>query len=280
MAFHEIYKENEFIPAKIILHEGTPTNCFVIDHWHDELEIIYSKDSKMAIYVDGKLWELSGDDFVLINSRSSHSIHVQGVSNCHHSYALSVTISWDYMKQMNPDIDDWYFIPEAFPEKAEAIKDIMRALYVIYDGKPQPFYYLKVNSLICQLMFVLFTEFARKRNVSESINSQKYFQRVSQILRYMKENYAEDLSVEQVAELFGMSREHLSRIFKKYVGKSFREHLALIRMERAHVDLVNTDYTILQIAVNHGFPDARAYTHIFRQVYGMSPSQYRKSIKI
>ena len=49
-----------------------------------------------------------------------------------------------------------------------------------------------------------------------------------------------------------------------------------VRVSKAFRDLLETDYSILEIAMRSGFPDTRSFINVFRDTYGMTPSQYRK----
>ena len=73
-----------------------------------------------------------------------------------------------------------------------------------------------------------------------------------------------------------MSMEYLARILKKYTGNTFKTHLNQVRVSKAFRDLLETDYSILEIAMRNGFPDTRSFINVFRDTYGMTPSQYRK----
>lgn len=92
----------------------------------------------------------------------------------------------------------------------------------------------------------------------------------------MREHYSEDLKLSEVATVFGYSAEYLSRMFKKYAKINFKTYLQDIRMTYAYRDLMNTDKTISQIALEHGFCDSRGFAKEFRKRYNVLPSESRK----
>ena len=96
------------------------------------------------------------------------------------------------------------------------------------------------------------------------------------VLDYVEENYQEPLTLQGVADHFNVSMEYLARILKKYTGNTFKTHLNQVRVSKAFRDLLETDYSILEIAMRSGFPDTRSFINVFRDTYGMTPSQYRK----
>ena len=98
-------------------------------------------------------------------------------------------------------------------------------------------------------------------------------------LSYMKENYARDISVEDVAEHVGMSASYLSRQIKKYEGKSFIMLLNSIRIETAQGLLNNPQIKIHEIAQMVGFAKTSYFIHVFKKNYGITPGEYRRKIE-
>lgn len=87
------------------------------------------------------------------------------------------------------------------------------------------------------------------------------------------------LSLEMLADVFSLSKEHLSRTFKTYMDTTFKKYLTSIRVHHAYQDLMDTDLSILQIALDNGFSDARAFSSAFYSYYGETPLKYRKNSK-
>ena len=100
--------------------------------------------------------------------------------------------------------------------------------------------------------------------------------RLSSITAYMKENYTGDLSLEEVAKVFGYSPAYLSRMFRKYAGVSYKEHVQSIRLGYAVKDLESGRYSITETAMRNGFSGSKAFARAFRKKYGMLPSEYKE----
>ena len=78
--------------------------------------------------------------------------------------------------------------------------------------------------------------------------SSKNHEQMKEILTYLHEHYQEPLSLNDMAASFYMSKEHFSRQFHLYVGKTFRDYLASYRLYKAYEDIINTDMTVQDIA--------------------------------
>jgi AraC-like DNA-binding protein len=104
-------------------------------------------------------------------------------------------------------------------------------------------------------------------------------ERLTLITNYIKENYDQSLSLDSIAQVFGLSPEYLSRFFVKHVGMTLFQYINAIRLERSYRVLMNTDHSIIQIALEHGFPNEKSFARVFKKVFQATPHQYRKENK-
>ena len=95
----------------------------------------------------------------------------------------------------------------------------------------------------------------------------------------MREHYTEELKLSDMASLFGYSDAYLSRMFKKYAKINFKAYLQEIRMSYAYRELLNTEKTISQIALDNGFASSRAFSRDFQKKYGELPSSLRQRME-
>ena len=95
-------------------------------------------------------------------------------------------------------------------------------------------------------------------------------------LKYMSDHSKEKITLEQLAELTHMHPNYLCTVFKNYTGKTIFDHLTKQRLRRASRLLRSTRRPIQQIAEASGFPSLSFFNRKFREVYGRTPSQYRK----
>lgn len=82
------------------------------------------------------------------------------------------------------------------------------------------------------------------------------------------------LSLERVAGALGVSAGHLSRLFSRHRGMSFRQYVIEKRLERARRLLLDPLYTVTQVAEACGYPSAAYFARAFRKATGLSPRQY------
>lgn len=95
-------------------------------------------------------------------------------------------------------------------------------------------------------------------------------------IQFIDQNYQAELRLEDVAERLSFSISYTSKLFKKYTGIPLVKYLAYVRI-RASIDslLAGID-SIEQISSDCGMPNSKAYATVFKELYGLVPSEYRK----
>jgi len=99
-------------------------------------------------------------------------------------------------------------------------------------------------------------------------------------LRYIKENYKEKITVEDIANETHLSPSYLFSVFKKHIGVSPISYLNNYRLSAAADLLLGTDRSITQIAQETGINDSVYFNKLFKKQYQMSPSEYRRTCLI
>lgn len=97
------------------------------------------------------------------------------------------------------------------------------------------------------------------------------------VISYITEHYTEDISLSQIAKLFGYNEKYLSHALHELTGIQFRQILAFYRVNHAKRLLARTkDQDITQIAMDSGFSALNTFHRTFKELTGMTPSAYRK----
>lgn len=95
------------------------------------------------------------------------------------------------------------------------------------------------------------------------------------VIAYIKANFFNDLTLEEVADKFYISAGHLSRILKKNCGKTFLDLLTQIRVENAKILLRNPRLKAYEVANAVGFKDPKYFSQVFKKYTGKTPSDYK-----
>lgn len=97
-------------------------------------------------------------------------------------------------------------------------------------------------------------------------------------MRYVQDNLAGKISLEEAAAQAGISRGYLSSIFKEELGMSFTDYVNERRIERGKELLRRRQLSIADIAAMTGYSDQSYFTKVFLRFVGQSPGQYRKKL--
>ncbi len=95
-------------------------------------------------------------------------------------------------------------------------------------------------------------------------------------LRFIRERFAEPMSVDDIAEHVGVSRRTLERRFKSCFQRTLSEELWRVRIDAARRLLRDSDLGVLDIATRSGFSSASVFSTTFRRHTGQTPSAFRR----
>ena len=93
----------------------------------------------------------------------------------------------------------------------------------------------------------------------------------------IKNKCTEEISLGMLAKKFGCSEFHFSRKFREVSGMNFRDYLGCRKLSFALKEVRDSNRGFLDIALDYGFSSHESFTHAFKNLYGVSPKEYRKN---
>lgn len=99
---------------------------------------------------------------------------------------------------------------------------------------------------------------------------------VRTMISYIKDNYREKITIEDMAEIVDLNPIYLGSLFKKEIGLNFSSYLIKVRIDAAKSLLIETNYTIAAIGSEVGYKDTRYFSQLFEKTVGIKPALYRK----
>jgi AraC-like DNA-binding protein len=104
--------------------------------------------------------------------------------------------------------------------------------------------------------------------------------RIEEAVAYIRDRYAEDLSLADIASRFGLNPSYFSRVFTRHTGTHVFEYLNTLRVQKSCVLLKRSSLSILEIAYSVGYNNLSHFNRYFRRIMGMSPREFRnRSVK-
>lgn len=268
---HELIIPNEGFPFKVFLFEGRNGNYVREKHWHTSIEIFAVMEGSLDFFINKDEYPLKAGEQIIINSNEIHSIHAVEKNK---TVVLQIPL-----KQFENYFTAQRYIRFRGQEELvdKKLASLLRKLYHVYSERKIG-YEFRTISIFYEIMYILVKDYRVTETREKDIRHSRRLDALSKITTYMREHYREELKLSDVAATFGYSDAYLSRMFQKYAKINYKTYLQDIRMAYAYRDLLNTDHTISQIALDNGFCSSRGFSGEFQKRYGVLPSEMRKQI--
>lgn len=249
---------------------------YVAMHWHDRIELLLVLKGQVHVYVGKEEFLLTENDLLLINSNEIH-----GVESNQENKLLIIQIPVSFIKNFYNPIDDISFCCQSFQKDDQFEFNIIRTLLaqvMLIVKRKEENYEIKVHSLLLDIVYQLVTNFKMENN-QVIINSKKDIERMNRLTNYIQQHYMKPITLQGLADTEELTAPYLSRYFQQHMGQSFIKYMNAIRLEHAVRYLLETDWPIIQIALECGFPNLNAFHKLFKDTFHMTPHQYRKKQK-
>lgn len=274
-ANHEIIRINPELNMRYSVL--TVTNVYTAMHWHDSIEILYVTEGELSVTVNNKNYRLHRDDFIVIDRKTIHS-----TSNKRKTRYLLIQIPYSFLKQFIPNIDFIRFsgicslLEKDNRDILNSMRNTLSQLSYLYEHQYDG-YHMRYFSLLFSFLDCLFTHYREELSSSEIKKTEKYIERLSLITEYVENHYQEPITLREAAQILSINPEYFSRFFKKYMGITFLEYVYSIRLQSAYQEIINTDLPIQEIQERNGFTSPKIFSRMFREQYGKTPREIRKS---
>lgn len=273
---YESIKHQVEIPLKIF----TQTVEEFPYHWHGEIEILFVLKGSLEIRVAQIPYHLNEGDLFLVNKNELHFIKSDlSVGN---AQLLALQFEESYFKKYDLLLTNKKFQLYSGDENQnrsayDKIKNILAKMMNQVINK-EPYYNLRLEQLLLDLVILLMTQFIQNEESKEdAVNEDKLLE----ILEYINEICTDaSKNVKDIADHFFISSQYLSRYFKSQMGISVKKFLDHLRLNKSLFALKTSEERVLDIALKYGFPDSKAYYRVFKEVYDITPKQYRDQHKV
>ncbi|HVJ06671.1 MAG TPA: AraC family transcriptional regulator [Candidatus Saccharimonadales bacterium] len=127
-------------------------------------------------------------------------------------------------------------------------------------------------------MSLLLSLHAKERYVGKDHSSNRHRAKILDLLSWIENNLAEELSIQQATFRSGLSRSLLTREFRLYTGKSFVDYCNVRRVQKAATILVTRPHSVTQAALDSGFSNLSHFHRQFKAHFGLAPAAFRRKV--
>ncbi len=264
------------------------TDVMFYVHWHQEFEFLVLTEGRVLFTIEDREYVMNPGDIVFINSNYLHTAKniCGGVCSFYaidFSYhVLNEDIHSIFSKKfIRPILNDKYIFPEFMPVSEDESKgwqkDIRNYLHEIGEcpeHELEPFE-LMIRSRILAIWDILDKNGARAQKDNDIEN--RYSERLEPVISYIKENYAYEITLAELAAILPMSEGQFSRVFKQTMKMSPIQYLMRYRILQSCRLLQDTEKKIGEIANLSGFNNISYFNRVFLNTIGCTPKEYREN---
>ncbi|MBR1561207.1 MAG: helix-turn-helix transcriptional regulator [Clostridia bacterium] len=245
-------------------------------HWHREAELIRVKAGRLALYVDNRALSLSAGDLILIGEGVLHGGEPE---DCFYECVVfdpNMLLREDACKRgLKPVLGHIICLTADAIARDPALSQGVASLY---DAAASGVAGDELNVL--GALYRLFAALARGREAAAlDIAATQFSQKAEQLkpaLEYIETHYGQQITLDALARLSGLSPKYFCRFFRTIVHRSPIDYVNYYRVECASHFLSTTDMTVAEIAQHCGYNDSSFFIKQFRKYKGTTPKQYKR----
>lgn len=251
-------------------------------HCHDEVEIIYVSAGKGIITINLEPYLVTKGSIIFISPGMLHSMEqFENETFCYKNIIFDLKMILTYssdestLNTVLPLMSNNKFFPMIIDKDHSlnsCISQYIVNLQAVHDKKI-PGYELAIKANIMLLLYQLTSNnlLLTELNFLKS-NTIK----LKNLFTFINEHYADPITIQDAAKIYGCSPSNFMRFFKNTTGSSFIRYLNDYRLNIAEKQLLTISASILDIAINVGFNNLSYFNRMFKKKYHEAPTSYRK----
>lgn len=208
---------------------------------------------------------------------------------CSGAYALAtagfldgqrVALHWDWHDAFIEDFPDVTLVRSVFVEDEPVVTaagglaaaDLMLNLIAARHGED-------LSQIVAdQMVYISVRDGSAEQRVSLQARSGGRSERLAKAIELMRKSIEEPLLTSAIAREVGVSPRQLERLFGKHLNTSPRKYMLELRLERARHLLLQTELSILEVALACGFENSGHFSRVYRTAFGVAPTRQRSRL--
>ncbi len=248
-------------------------------HYHEFDKIVLQLSGRVSYNIEGKSYLLQPMDILLV---SRNLIHLPVIDTTEAYERMVLWISRDFLARFSRDGHD---LASCFDRTAARQfhlyrprgeeRSRYRALFDAIKAADNDAFAADILSDTCvlQLMVSLNRDLLRINTPVET-SAYRFDSKMEEITHYIREHLGDELSIEQLASVFYLSRYHLMHRFKEVYGCTVQQYIRQKRLQEA-AEQIRRGIPVLKAAEDAGFRDYSVFLRAFRTAYGKSPREWK-----
>lgn len=250
-------------------------------NWHSDLELLLILNGEVEVCTDGVSRILETDDMILINSNIGHATLARKPDSIAMVIHIDPILLKDYYENVEFLSVDLWSTRETRNKKPFVLIRAYLSEMILSCNNEGPEQKLLFESSFYSLLHTIVSHFPPKKIQSATFMiNQKKFDAINKMIKYINKNYKKKITLNRLAKESGYNSSYVSQLFKSYLAINFYDYLTRIRLREATRELSQSENKILEIALENGFPDVKAFNSAFKENFDKSPTEYRAQLNI
>ena len=244
-------------------------------HFHPEWELIWLLDNPMTVSSARGSFRAEKDSLLLFQPGEPHELH-KLEDNC---TFLCLQVSPELLRLENDLVADTILLNPHLGEQAGIIRETLLEIAEAYLNR-QGYNTLFCIGQVCTVFHRILNAIPiRAITQEERLSQEKRNKRLASLIRFVDENYMHKIRLSDFAEAEGFSMSYLSHFIKSTLNQSFQEYVNSVRVNCACKLISGGEEKLTAVCMASGFSDYRYFSAAFKRQFGMTPEQYKLSLK-
>ncbi len=256
-------------------------------HFHDLYELIFIKKSHGKLYAGRKIMNFQEGDIFLFGPGFGHCFYNETsfISSGEKAHAVAIFFREDFLGSGFFDHVNYIKVKDLLGKSAHGVqlKQNNEEIYRLFDkitdqqGLNELISFLRMLNHISSLS----NEQLEVMNEVHSVIklTSRDSTRLEPVMKYVIENFKEDLDSKKAAELMHLNEAAFCRYFKRRMEQTFSQFVNHVRITHATSLLLTGDWDVLRICYECGYKNLSYFNRQFREITGYSPREYRQVLK-
>lgn len=252
--------------------------------YHNFWELVYVDSGHVLAEADGETFKLGRGEVIFHRPNECHSVRCDGVTPAN-IFIITFVCKSTAMKPFEKRICR---VPESCKALLSTIVAEMQAAYGENPGwiTPNTATEYGAEQVIKNTLEIFLIEMLRAESsvgtaVQKSVISGgvNFSESVKAVIRYLEQNIYGEISLDTVCRITNYGKSRICETFKKETGKTVTEYYNCLKINEARLLMRERILSNTQISDRLGFSSPQYFIRVFRQVTGMTPGEYKKSVK-
>lgn len=271
-AFHEVRSYD----SDFMVWHSSYENISFLAHWHQEIEFIYVRQGSAHFSINDDIFTAHAGDLVIVDTGDFHYSDSSNMENVLEFIIFDpgiISSLYHHSQFSHPCVTREMLESYGMNEMLVSLLD-----RVGVELKNKEAYYKEIITAALREFWYLLKRRLPKNDSGLQSTSKRInmLYDMQQLLSYMEEHYADNITLSFAAKQMSFSESHFSKVFKKLIGINFVTYLNMVRVEHAANELKNTSSKVTDIAIDCGFNNIRTFNRVFKEITGCTPSEFLK----